>query len=109
MKAKVKTKLIVSRGKGQDIVRFLEYSCFQSQSLEASGDMQAVEACSDDCELHGLGQGNNLTMAVPALDGQCDKSHEFCAGLLGSAFEQMPPLPGKLTPLHPDHFFHQGA
>ena len=20
-----------------------------------------------------------------------------------------PPLPGKLTPLHPDHFFHQGA
>jgi hypothetical protein len=21
----------------------------------------------------------------------------------------IPPLPGKLTPLHPDHFFHQGA
>ena len=21
----------------------------------------------------------------------------------------LPPLPGKLTPLHPDHFHHQGA
>ena len=23
--------------------------------------------------------------------------------------KKFPPLPGKLTPLHPDHFFHQGA
>ena len=23
--------------------------------------------------------------------------------------EQKPPLPAKLTPLHPDHFHHQGA
>jgi hypothetical protein len=21
----------------------------------------------------------------------------------------LPPLPGKITPLHPDHFFNQGA
>ena len=23
--------------------------------------------------------------------------------------QRLPPLPGKLTPLHLDHFFHQGA
>jgi hypothetical protein len=22
---------------------------------------------------------------------------------------ELPPLPGKMTPLHPDHFNHQGA
>jgi len=29
-------------------------------------------------------------------------------GVMGSV-SPLPPLPGKLTPLHPDHFFHQGA
>ena len=83
VKARAKPKLVIPRGKGQDIVGFFEYFCFQSQSLESSGDMKAVEACSDDCELHGLGQTNNLTIAVPMLDGQCDKPQKGCAGLLG--------------------------
>ena len=27
----------------------------------------------------------------------------------GESHVMAPPLPGKLTPLHPDHFFYQGA
>ncbi len=41
-------------------------------------------------------------------DSQAKESELFQQiGILQIELE--PPLPGKLTPLHPDHFHHQGA
>jgi hypothetical protein len=49
-----------------------------------------------------------------ALDGtkvkaNASKHKAMSHARMLKAEKQLPPLPGKLSPLHPDHFFHQGA
>ncbi len=46
--------------------------------------------------------------AVLSIAQQASCWQDFLDALKQGDFP-LPPLPGKLTPLQPDHFFHQGA
>jgi hypothetical protein len=49
--------------------------------------------------------GNTLWAIADQLRGAMN-ADDFRDYMLAFLF---PPLPGKMTPLHPDHFHHQGA
>jgi hypothetical protein len=52
VKSQVKPELVVPRSKRQDIAGFLKYFGFKPKGFESSGNVWAVEACTNYCKLH---------------------------------------------------------